>query len=394
MSIISILSACLGNEVSPESDYPLVTNSFYADYWIVAVNNQYELSINGTDLQWSSDNGASILRTIAFADAQSMRFGHIFSNGNVLFAINNKIYKSTDQLVSYSLVTVLDTDDSPYSLSSAGEYFTALSQPRAIIINNQELIVWGNYANVFSAAVALNVYQAFDDCSVKVAYKFGVHPNRPGVGDPSNPIVCRHIHNVQYNSFDNKWYMFTGDDSLSGVDEVHWFTGQYNSTTDVWTWNKLLTSDQTTRYKATGMWFIDDKIYWGSDKTGSGGQVNGIWYSTISNITTYANHVLLANQSTSTLYTITDLIYDYRTGVFAATHFSTPHQRVIFYVSLDGLSKKLVSYNDGDLLVTFMPKNDNGYYRLLTNYTQIPQSTATHVNGESLYVRIGTDIFD
>jgi len=53
---------------------------------------------------------------------------------------------------------------------------------------------------------------------VKIAYAFGQNPDNrddgsPGsgatgtpLGDPDNPVICRHIHTVAYNPVENAFY--------------------------------------------------------------------------------------------------------------------------------------------------------------------------------------------
>ena len=75
--------------------------------------------------------------------------------------------------------------------------------------------MWGNYCNVLGGPVPVNIYYSTDGGqTVKIAYSFGRNPHfqekgtEPGsfLGDPANPVICRHIHAVAYHSAERAFY--------------------------------------------------------------------------------------------------------------------------------------------------------------------------------------------
>ena len=71
------------------------------------------------------------------------------------------------------------------------------------------MLVWGNYCNVLGGPVPVNIYYSTDSGqTVKIAYSFGRNPHfqekgaepESFLGDPDNPVICRHIHAVAYQS--------------------------------------------------------------------------------------------------------------------------------------------------------------------------------------------------
>jgi hypothetical protein len=63
------------------------------------------------ELSLSIDGGVSILRTLdVSAVLNYVVFAHIFENGNIIFGFGDKMYLSTDNLLTYSVVPVKDID--------------------------------------------------------------------------------------------------------------------------------------------------------------------------------------------------------------------------------------------------------------------------------------------
>ena len=169
----------------------------------------------------SEDNGHTWPHSTAFPDARLITFSHILKNGNVLFATGAKLYLSTDNLKTYKPITVKDAKGADYlphtpqNPDNAGWYFCPLAGVNSWDVNGVEMLVWGNYCNVLGGASPVNIYYSTDNGqTVKIAYAFGQNPNyrdtAPGggktgtlLGDPDNPVICRHIHCVAYNPAEN-----------------------------------------------------------------------------------------------------------------------------------------------------------------------------------------------
>jgi hypothetical protein len=122
-------------------------------------------------------------------------------------------------------------------------------------VDGVEMMVWGNYCNVLGGASPVNIYYSIDGGrTVKIAYTFGQSPyfrdngSEGGgatgtlLGNPDNPVHCRHIHTVAYNPAENAFYASTGDADRPEGYECHWLRGTYDATKDQWHW-KVIVSD-------------------------------------------------------------------------------------------------------------------------------------------------------
>jgi len=235
----------------------------------------------------SEDNGHTWPYTADFPDARHIVFSEILKNGNVLFSAQAKLYISTDNLKSYEQVSVKNADGSDYvqhtprNPANPGWYFHGLSGVNTWDVNGREMLVWGNYCNVIGGATPVNIYYSTDNGrTVKIAYSFGQNPffrdngsaggGRTGtlLGDPDNPIICRHVHDVEYNPAENAFYACTGDINRGAGLECHWLRGTYDATNDHWDWNVIVSDKSNSRYKSGGINCVDGQIYWISDSNG------------------------------------------------------------------------------------------------------------------------------
>ena len=235
----------------------------------------------------SEDNGSTWPYSIAFPDARNITFSCILNNGNILFGVGSKLYLSTDNLKTCRQITVRDVDDSDYiphtpqNADRPGWYFHTLAGINSWDVNGTEMLVWGNYCNVLGGAAPVNIYYSVDDGhTVKIAYAFGQNPyNRddgsPGggvtgtqLGNPDNPVICRHIHTVAYNPAEGPFYACTGDHDKAEGYECHWLKGVYDTTKDEWHWTVLVSDSLNSRYKSGGINFVEGQLYWISDANG------------------------------------------------------------------------------------------------------------------------------
>jgi hypothetical protein len=231
----------------------------------------------------SEDNGKTWPHQAAFAEANNITFSCILKNGNILFATREQIFLSTDNLRSHRPIRVKNRDGSDYlphtpvDANLPGWYFHSLDGEHTWDVNGKEMLVWGNYCNVVGGAVPANIYYSTDGGrTIKIAYSFGQNTRfqqksaKPGtlLGDPKNPIICRHIHCVSYNPVEHAFYACTGDIDRGEGKECHWLRGTYNATADTWDWKVLLSSDSDSRFKSGGINFVDGKLYWISDANG------------------------------------------------------------------------------------------------------------------------------
>ncbi len=234
----------------------------------------------------SKDNAKSWAHEADFPDAENIQFSSLLKNGQVVFATQRQIFSANDNLSEIREVKVLKQDGSEYQLHDLREgevpgwYFYSLDGRHTFDVEGVgEMLIWGNYCNVRTGPVPSNVYYSIDGGeTVKIAYAFGQNPAfqhkdadpSEWVGDPENPVVCRHIHSVTYNPAENAFYACSGDiDRKIGVGlECHWLRGTYDADADSWNWKVIVSADANSRFKTGGMNFVDGKIYWVADANG------------------------------------------------------------------------------------------------------------------------------
>jgi len=233
----------------------------------------------------SEDNAKSWTHSAPFADAENIMFSSILASGSIVFATRTKIYVSTDNLKSYRELTIKGRDNraylphTPVDPNNPGAYFYSLDGMHTFKTDGGEMLIWGNYGNVRHGPVPVNIYYSADQGeTVKIAYSFGRNPRyqqkgaEPAtfLGDPGNPVICRHVHSVAYNPVEKAFYACTGDiDHRMGYGkECHWLRGTYDAAADSWDWKVLVSSDANSRFKSGGINFVDGQGYWVADANG------------------------------------------------------------------------------------------------------------------------------
>lgn len=231
----------------------------------------------------SEDNGRTWARGAAFPDAANITFSCLLENGNILFATRERLFLSTDDLETHREIVVKDRDGGDYRPHDArdpdqpGWYFHSLDGVHTWEIDGREMLVWGNYCNVLGGPVPVNIYYSTDGGeTVKLAYSFGRNPHfqeegtppESFLGNPDNPVICRHVHGVTYNPADRSFYACTGDINRGYGDECHWLKGSYDADADRWEWSVLISVDANSRYKSGGINFVDGQLYWAADANG------------------------------------------------------------------------------------------------------------------------------
>ncbi len=240
-------------------------------------------AFRGDKIYLSEDNGATWSREATFPEAENITFSVLLKNGNVLFATRERLYLSTDQLATHREILVTRPDGTAYrphtpvDPQQPGWYFHSLDGIHTWEIEGKEILVWGNYCNVLGGPVPANIYYSTDQGeTVKIAYSFGRNPKfqqkgaEPGefLGDPDNPLLCRHIHAVVYHPAERAFYACSGDIDRGHGKECHWLRGTYDMTADRWDWKVLISVDSNSRYKSGGINFVDGLLYWAADANG------------------------------------------------------------------------------------------------------------------------------
>lgn len=231
----------------------------------------------------SEDNAKTWAHSAVFPDAEDITFSCLLKNGNVLFATREKLFLSTDNLATHRQIIVKDQagrdylPHTPRNPDLPGWYFHSLDGIHTWDIDGSEMLVWGNYCNVLGGPVPVNIYYSTDSGqTVKIAYAFGRNPHfqEKGVepekflGDPTNTVICRHVHAVAYNPAERAFYACTGDVNRGHGNECHWLRGTYDARADSWDWRVVVSVNSNSRYKSGGINFVDGQLYWAADANG------------------------------------------------------------------------------------------------------------------------------
>ena len=329
----------------------------------------------------SEDNGRTWPHSIAFPDARHIVFSCILKNGNVLFSALAKLYLSTDNLKTYRQITVKNADGSDYlphtpqNPDNPGWYFHNLTGVDTWDVNGAEMLAWGNYCNVIGGAAPVNIYYSTDNGqTVKIACSFGQNPffrdngsaggGKTGtlLGNPDNPVLCRHVHAVEYNPAEDAFYACTGDVDRGAGHECHWLRGTYDATKDEWRWKVLVSDNSNSRYKSGGINIVDGQLYWISDANGPKPHDRGIFRCDPADLAKPEAHTLLFNPGVESGNMI---IQD---GVILASHCAPASPMATgIIVSLD-LGKTWAQYDLEEFgkrsPCRFHRKNSEGWFRV------------------------------
>jgi hypothetical protein len=329
----------------------------------------------------SKDNSHRWQRSATFPEARNITFSHIFRNGNILFATGEKLFLSSDNLKSYKEIKVKNPDGSDYKRhtpqnpDNPGWYFHTLTGLDSWMAGGKEMLVWGNYCNVIGGATPVNIYYSADNGeNVKIAYAFGQNPyfrdnGSPGggatgnlLGNPDNPVFCRHIHSVAYNPAENAFYACTGDGDRPKGFECHWLRGTYDNIRDTWDWKVIATRNLNSRYKGGGISFVDGKVYWISDANGPEPWDRGIFCCDPADIPNPEKHTMLFNPKYESG---TMIIQD---GVILATHIAVASPFTLGVIISPDMGKTWAEYDIKEFgprsPSRIHPKNEEGWFRM------------------------------
>jgi len=343
----------------------------------------------------SEDNGKTWARSCPFPNAENITYSVFLKNGNILFATRTKLYLSTDNLKTYHQITVKDRDGNDYlphepqNPDLPGWYFHPLDGVHTWEVEGQEMLVWGNYANVLGGPVPLNIYYSTDQGeTVKIAYSFGQNPHfqEKGstsgrlLGDPNNPVICRHIHAVAYNPTENAFYATTGDIDRGHGHEVHWLRGTYNRRKDSWDWQVLVSVNSNSRYKSGGLNFVDGRLYWASDANGRNGKMphdRGLFSCDPKDLTNPEKHTMLFNPEYETAMM---LIED---GVILSAHCAPASPYHTGFIISTDMGKTWAQYDLTEFgqrsPARFHKKNSDGWFRVDLRKGWIERAEALYI---------------
>ncbi len=329
----------------------------------------------------SEDNSRTWPHSATLADAANITFSCILKNGNILFATREKLFLSSDNLKTIQPIVVQNRDGSdylphtPHSPDQPGWYFNPLDGVHTWEIDGQEMLVWGNYCNVVGGPVPVNIYYSTDSGqTVKIAYAFGKNPDfqeketprASYLGNPNNPMICRHIHAVAYNSAERAFYACTGDLDRGHGLECHWMRGEYDPQADKWDWQILVSVDANSRFKSGGIHCVDGQLYWAADANGPKQPTEkydrGIFRCAPEDLGTPAKHTLLFNPE----YEVATMIIEDGMILVGASDISSNYATGIA-ISMD-LGNNWTQYDLKELgprsPFRFHPKNSDGWFRV------------------------------
>ena len=329
----------------------------------------------------SEDACLSWAHSALFPDAANITFSVLMKNGNVLFATREKLFLSTDNLVTIDEIIVKNGNGSDYlphrpkNPNQPGWYFHSLDGVHTWEIDGSEMLVWGNYCNVDGGPVPANIYYSTDSGrTVKIAFAFGQNPDfqmagadrSSFLGNRANPLICRHIHAVSYNPVEKAFYACTGDLERGHGLECHWLRGEYDAKGDRWEWQVLVSVDANSRYKSGGINFVDGHLYWAADANGpkkdSEKYDRGIFRCAPENLADPSKHTLLFDPK----YEVATMIIEDKFILAGLSDLSSPFATGVV-VSPD-LGKSWATYDLKELgkrsPYRFHPKNSHGWFRV------------------------------
>ena len=329
----------------------------------------------------SEDNARTWPHSMAFPNAHNITFSSIFRNGHLLFATRSRLYLSTDNLKTCRQITVKDADGADYiphkpkNPEYPGWYFHPLDGVHTWDVNGVEMLVWGNYCNVLGGAVPVNIYYSRDQGqTVKIAYAFGQNPGYRDngsegggstgtlLGNPDNPVICRHVHCVAYNPAENAFYACTGDRDRPEGRECHWLRSTYDVKNDRWHWKVVISDASNSRYKAGGINFVDGKLYWVADANGPKPHDRGIFRCEPSDLAKPEAHTILFNPQ----YESANMII--QDGVILASHYAPASPYATGFIYSPDMGRTWAQYDLSGFgkrsPVRFHKKNSDGWFRI------------------------------
>jgi hypothetical protein len=328
----------------------------------------------------SEDNGHTWPHSLVFADAHDLTFSCILGNGNVIFATRAELFISTDNLRTCRQITVKGLDGADYvphapaNPDLPGWYFHTIPGVNTFDVKGSEMLIWGNYCNVLGGASPVNIYYSTDGGeTVRIAYAFGQSPythddgsegggtEGAALGNPDNPVCCRHVHTVAYNPWEDAFYSCTGDHDKPEGYECHWLRGTYDAAADRWDWRVVVSAPMNSRYKAGGISFVDGQLYWISDANVREPFDRGVFRCAPEDIADPEKHTMLFNPGVESGNMIIE------DNVILASHCApaSPMDTGII-VSLDG-GQTWAQHDLKDLgkrsPTRFHPRNSEGWFR-------------------------------
>lgn len=203
-----------------EANSILVTNGLKRLKWENATTDKFYLSVDGGLTYPYSINSPQNNYTPIFAD--------ITDNGNIAIGFYNKLYISTNNLISLTETSVKDINNDVYIATDYA--FHSYFSPTKIEKNGIKMHIWGCYRTTHASDDDdMNIWYTTDEyITVKSCYK-------AGITDPPN-LKARHIHSIIFDG--DYFYVTTGDNNALAINECNIIKGTYDWELDTFTWEK------------------------------------------------------------------------------------------------------------------------------------------------------------
>lgn len=310
----------LRNKIRFAQQQKVVTDfqkTIYIDYnerWVMSQRENVSFAVSSTSgglLETSVDSSETFTRSLVYPDANKVINAHIFRNGNILFTrTDNRLFLTNFNLDFVTEKTVFLEDGvtplpihTPQNPTYPGRYFYTHKYTKQL--NDSDLYLVGNYCNVTGGASPVHILYTQDfGKTIKTAYRFGQNPRHRDngsaggsttgalLGDPNNPLFCRHTHFTEFCKANGKWYCCVGDhddSDLYGQSEIKWMEGTHDKVNDTWNWVEIdfgFKIPPSSFLKVADGFFEGDYFYYASDATSASptNDVNGIYRVNINHL--------------------------------------------------------------------------------------------------------------
>lgn len=258
MPLILFISACSTdidiNDLEKEIDCSYLLNR------CICLVEKDVIALDDSVLFISRDLGNTWKKGPTIEEGQFVRLAYLFKDGTLFFCTDEECYYSTDY-VTVNKSATYDIDGSFFSPESDFHSFSAYEHDGIRqIINNEEVLCWGNYNNEedINPGFIPRIWLTTDNgVSVKCVLKFGTSVLNNDV------IKARHVHAINYNPRDSSLWVSTGDDSNTS----HWIRGRYSNSKGSIEWELIGTG---LAYKTGNIQFYQGWIYASKDSRPGG----------------------------------------------------------------------------------------------------------------------------
>lgn len=210
----------------------LTSNNILQSEKIIVSIDSIIVGYENNSLLLSVDGGKTYCKRLDITGVNEIDYIHVFKDTyDLLLCTAQKAYYSSDW-INLNESTVLGIDRNTFAPTTYDNFLITAKMSEIAIIDGQEILCWGNYStDAATEYLNINIWYTVDKGrTIKSCFKFGMSiPN-----GQIEPLLARHVHNVNFNPTDNTFWCQTGDEPTTTYS--HWLKGTYNTATDMWTW--------------------------------------------------------------------------------------------------------------------------------------------------------------